>query len=264
MSSSRRRDAAEATPPPPAAKRARSGSLPGKANDSSKANGHDGKANGHDRARADSLIRAPSPPTACELERRAGGDAARVATIAGAVSTILGALGEDPERPGLQRTPTRLAELLVDCTSGYGQTVETVLNGAVFEEDYSEMVVVRDIALYSLCEHHVVPFFGKCHIAYVPKGKVLGLSKLARIAEMYARRLQVQERLTTQIARAVMDAVDPQGVGVVVEATHMCMCMRGARATSSSTVTSAVLGSFRSDQRTRNEFFANIGRPRMC
>ena len=208
------------------------------------------------RSRTKSL--ADQPPTPCELNRRAGNDEARVEKIAGAVSTILEALGEDRTRPGLQQTPKRLAQLLVDCTSGYARRLDEVLNGAVFEETYSEMVVVRDIAFYSLCEHHVVPFHGKCHIAYVPNGRVLGLSKLARIAEMYARRLQVQERLTQQIAQAVQDACEPLGVGVVVECSHMCMCMRGVRAAGSSTVTSAVLGSFRSDFRTRQEFFANI------
>ena len=136
------------------------------------------------------------------------------------------------------------------------------MNGAVFNEEYSEMVLVKDIQLYSMCEHHVVPFFGKAHIAYIPNGKVVGLSKLARIADMFSRRLQVQERLTKQIADAVNDACDPLGVGVVIEATHMCMCMRGARATGSSTTTSAVLGCFKTDPRTRNEFYANIGRPR--
>ena len=137
------------------------------------------------RSRTKSI--ADQPPTPCELDRRAGNDEARVEKIAGAVSTILEALGEDRNRPGLQQTPKRLAQLLVDCTSGYARRLDEVLNGAVFEETYSEMVVVRDIALYSLCEHHVVPFHGKCHIAYVPNGRVLGLSKLARIAEMYAR-----------------------------------------------------------------------------
>lgn len=223
------------------------------------------------RARAASLGTAAAMARAArsggsdraERQRRGGDDGARVAKIAGAVSTILEALGEDPEREGLLRTPTRMAELLVDCTSGYGKTLETVLNGAVFSEEYSEMVLVKDIQIYSLCEHHVVPFHGKAHIAYIPNGKVLGLSKLARIADMFARRLQVQERLTTQIASAVMDAVQPLGVGVVVEATHMCMCMRGAKAHSSATVTSAVLGSFKTDPRTRSEFYANIGRPRV-
>ena len=195
------------------------------------------------------------------LKRRLGDDESRVERIAGAVSTILDALGEDTEREGLVATPRRMAQLLVDCTSGYERRLEDVLNGAVFAEDYSEMVLVKDIMIHSLCEHHVVPFFGKCHIAYIPNGKVLGLSKLARIADMFSRRLQVQERLTTQIADAVAQACDPLGVGVVVEATHMCMCMRGARQTGSSTVTSAVLGSFKSDPRTRNEFYANIGRP---
>ena len=211
------------------------------------------------RSRTKSL--ADQPPTPCELNRRAGNDEARVEKIAGAVSTILEALGEDRNRPGLQQTPKRLAQLLVDCTSGYARRLDEVLNGAVFEETYSEMVVVRDIALYSLCEHHVVPFHGKCHIAYIPNGKVLGLSKLARIAHMFAKRLQVQERLTTQIAEAVAEACGPCGVGVVVEATHMCMCMRGVQATGSSTVTSALLGSFKSDPRTRAEFFASVGRP---
>lgn len=220
------------------------------------------------RDRASSLSAPPLPleqkkttECACALKRRLGDDEARVCKIAGAVSTILDALGEDTGREGLQDTPRRMAKLLVDCTSGYAKRLEDVLNGAVFAEDYSQMVLVKDIQLYSLCEHHVVPFFGKCHIAYIPNGKVLGLSKLARIAHMFAKRLQVQERLTTQIAEAVAEACGPCGVGVVVEATHMCMCMRGVQATGSSTVTSALLGSFKSDPRTRAEFFASVGRP---
>mmetsp|Transcript_16166 Transcript_16166/g.48885 ORF Transcript_16166/g.48885 Transcript_16166/m.48885 type:complete len:263 (+) Transcript_16166:68-856(+) len=184
----------------------------------------------------------------------------RVANIAAAVATILENLGEDPTREGLLKTPKRMAELLVECTSGYEKKLETVINGAVFHEDYSEMVVVKDINVFSLCEHHVVPFFGKVHIAYIPRDRVLGLSKLARISKMYAQRLQVQERLTRQIADAVVDAVSPLGVGVVVEAQHMCMAMRGACQPSSTTVTSAVRGCFQADSRTRAEFFANVGR----
>lgn len=187
-------------------------------------------------------------------------DEAKISRIAGAVSTILEELGEDPDREGLLKTPRRLAELLIDCTAGYSQKLETVLNGAVFHEDYSEMVIVKDINVFSLCEHHVVPFFGKVHIAYIPRQKVLGLSKLARISDMYARRLQVQERLTREIADAVKEAIQPLGVGVVIEAQHMCMAMRGARQPSSTTITSSVLGCFQSDSRTRAEFYANIGR----
>ncbi|KAJ8599376.1 hypothetical protein CTAYLR_007007 [Chrysophaeum taylorii] len=167
---------------------------------------------------------------------------------------------EDPTREGLVKTPRRMAELLIECTQGYEQQLGDVINGAVFHEDYREMVIVKDIKIFSLCEHHVVPFHGVCHIAYIPRSKVLGLSKLARISDMYARRLQVQERLTTQIAHAVRDAIQPLGVGVVIEAQHMCMAMRGARQPSSTTITSSVLGCFQSDSRTRAEFFANIGR----
>ncbi|KAJ1445823.1 hypothetical protein M885DRAFT_548731 [Pelagophyceae sp. CCMP2097] len=153
-----------------------------------------------------------------------------------------------------------MAQLLVDCTAGYTQDLATVLNGAVFHEEFSEMVLVKDINIFSLCEHHMVPFFGKVHIAYIPRQKILGLSKLARIADMYSKRLQVQERLTLQIANAVVDAISPLGVGVVIEATHMCMSMRGARQPSSTTITSSLLGCFQSDSRTRAEFFSNVGR----
>ena len=178
--------------------------------------------------------------------------------LAGYYRAIIDGLGEDTNREGLQDTPIRAAKAMQFLTRGYQQELGDMVNNAVFESAMDEMVVVQDIELYSMCEHHLLPFIGKCHIAYVPNGRVLGLSKLARIAEMYARRLQVQERLTQQIAQAVQDACEPLGVGVVVECSHMCMCMRGVRAAGSSTVTSAVLGSFRSDFRTRQEFFANI------
>ncbi|KAJ8599358.1 hypothetical protein CTAYLR_007009 [Chrysophaeum taylorii] len=192
--------------------------------------------------------------------QRSGDESGKVSKIAKAVATILEELGEDPTREGLVKTPRRMAELLIECTQGYEQQLGDVINGAVFHEDYREMVIVKDIKIFSLCEHHVVPFHGVCHIAYIPRSKVLGLSKLARISDMYARRLQVQERLTTQIAHAVRDAIQPLGVGVVIEAQHMCMAMRGARQPSSTTITSSVLGCFQSDSRTRAEFFANIGR----
>jgi GTP cyclohydrolase I len=171
---------------------------------------------------------------------------------------MLTRIGEDPERDGLLRTPERMEKAMAFLTRGYGQTVESVLHDALFDVDYDEMVIVKDIEFYSLCEHHLLPFFGKAHIAYVPNGKVLGLSKLPRIVDVFARRLQVQERLTQQIAEAIEEAVHPQGVGVVMEAQHLCMMMRGVEKQSSTTVTSAMIGAFKTQMQTRNEFLSLV------
>jgi GTP cyclohydrolase I len=167
---------------------------------------------------------------------------------------ILQALGEDPNREGLLNTPQRAARALEFLTQGMRQSLDEIVNGAIFEVEANHMVIVKDIEIYSLCEHHMLPFFGRCHIGYVPNGKVLGVSKLARIADLYARRLQVQERLTNQIARAIMDIVHPDGVGVVIEAKHLCMMMRGVEKQTSNMVTSAMLGIFRHYEATRTEF----------
>jgi GTP cyclohydrolase I len=172
-----------------------------------------------------------------------------------ACKTILECIGENPEREGLIKTPARWAKALLFMTKGQNQTCHDVTNGAIFHEDHDEMVVVRNIDIHSLCEHHMVPFTGRVHIGYIPNGKVLGLSKLARIAEVYARRLQVQERLTRQIADAIVEAVDPLGVAVVVECTHFCMVMRGVQKVGASTVTSSVRGAFEKNSKTRAEFF---------
>lgn len=172
-----------------------------------------------------------------------------------AVRTLLIGLGEDPDREGLLDTPKRVVKALKFLTSGYNQSLEELLNGAIFSEDANEMVLVRDIDLFSSCEHHILPILGRAHVAYIPDGKVIGLSKIARICEMYGRRLQVQERLTAQIGDALQDILKPKGVAVVVEATHMCMVMRGVQKPGSWTVTSAVRGAFADDSRTRQEFF---------
>lgn len=163
-------------------------------------------------------------------------------------------MGDDPEREGLRNTPRRAAEAWAYLTRGYQQDPAAVLGSAVFEVEANHMVIVRDIEIYSLCEHHLLPFFGVCHIGYIPRGKVVGVSKLARLADLYARRLQVQERLTNQIARTLMDALQPEGVGVIIEAQHLCMMMRGVEKQNSRMVTSAMLGSFHDSVATRNEF----------
>jgi len=174
------------------------------------------------------------------------------------VETLLEALGEDPKRKGLRRTPMRVARSLEFLTSGYGADPKRVVNGAIFEEKVSEMVLVRDIEFYSLCEHHLLPFYGKVHVAYLPAGRVIGLSKLPRLVEIFARRLQVQERMTVQIAQAVQSALQPAGVAVVAEAAHLCMMMRGVAKQSSITTTSCMLGAFREDSRTRSEFLSLV------
>ncbi len=174
--------------------------------------------------------------------------------ITEAVRVVLAGLGEDPAREGLVKTPDRVAKALRFLTSGYDQNVDSVVNDALFTVDYSEMVIVKDIDFYSLCEHHLLPFFGRCHVAYVPDGKVIGLSKLPRLVEVFSRRLQVQERLTGQIAQAVAAKAGPLGVAVVVEATHLCMAMRGVEKQNSVALTSAMHGVFRTDARTRMEF----------
>jgi len=175
---------------------------------------------------------------------------------------LLSRVGEDPTRDGLIRTPDRMEKSMAFLTQGYKQRVEDVLHGALFDVDYDEMVIVKDIEFYSQCEHHLLPFFGKAHVAYVPKGKVIGLSKIPRIIDVFSRRLQVQERLTQQVAEAISEAIHPQGVGVVLEAQHLCMMMRGVEKQSSSTVTSSMLGVFKTQLQTRNEFLSLVERSR--
>jgi GTP cyclohydrolase IA len=178
-----------------------------------------------------------------------------------AVRLILTEIGEDPDRQGLLRTPERVHRMYAELTAGYHVDADRLVNGAIFDVDYSEMVVVKDIPFYSLCEHHLLPFFGTAAVAYIPRGHVLGLSKIPRVVEMYARRLQVQERLTQQVADFLMQHLNPIGVGVVVEATHLCAVMRGVRKPGTIMTTSAVLGIFRSNDKTRAEFFSHLARP---
>ncbi len=178
--------------------------------------------------------------------------------IAGLYGRILALLGEDLERDGLQGTPKRVAHALRFLTSGYRQDLDKVINAAYFEVPYDEMIIVKDIEVFSLCEHHLLPFFGKCHIAYIPDKKVVGLSKLPRLVNFYARRLQLQERLSSQIAQAIWEKLEPQGVGVIVEARHLCMLMRGVEKQHSTAVTSAMLGSFRDNPQTRQEFLSLV------
>ncbi|MFI5254097.1 MAG: GTP cyclohydrolase I FolE [Candidatus Limnocylindrales bacterium] len=192
-------------------------------------------------------------------EAGAGGPG-RDGAVEEAVREILVEIGEDPERAGLVRTPERVHRMYAELTAGYRVDPERLINGAIFEVDYSEMVIVKDVPFYSLCEHHLLPFFGTASVAYIPRGRVIGLSKIPRIVEMFARRLQVQERLTQQIADFVQERLQPQGVGVVMEATHLCAVMRGVRKPGTIMVTSSVLGIFRSRDKTRAEFLAHLER----
>ena len=189
-------------------------------------------------------------------------DTADSGTIADLVRRMIAQLGEDPNREGLRRTPERFEKALRYLTSGYRQDPEKILNNAMFSVGYDEMVVVKDIEVYSLCEHHLWPFFGKCHVAYLPNKKVVGLSKIARLVNMYARRLQIQERLTNQIATTIQEQLKPQGVGVIIEARHLCMVMRGVEKQNSAAVTSAMLGAFRDNKQTRDEFLSLVHKTR--
>ena len=181
-------------------------------------------------------------------------------SIESAISSLLTAVGENPEREGLKKTPQRVASMYSELLSGYKANPKKILNGALFDVKYDEMVIVRDIEFYSLCEHHLLPFMGRVHVAYIPKGKVLGLSKIPRIVDMYARRLQVQERMTRQVADFIMDTLNPHGVAVVVEGLHLCMMMRGVKKHNARMTTSAMHGAFRSNLATRQEFLDNISR----
>jgi GTP cyclohydrolase I len=191
-----------------------------------------------------------------KVRRARGGDGIEALTLG-----LLGEIGEDPGREGLRETPARVARAWREFTSGYGEDIKSLLNGAVFKAPDSNMVVVSDIHFFSMCEHHLLPFFGRVHVAYIPNGKIIGLSKIPRLVTAFSRRLQVQENLASQIANVIEQAVAPSGVGVVIEARHLCMEMRGARSIGSPTTTSAMRGIFRSDARTRAEFLELIGRP---
>ncbi|KAK5149356.1 GTP cyclohydrolase 1 [Oleoguttula sp. CCFEE 6159] len=202
----------------------------------------------------------PSLGTRERLEATPEEAKARLDKLAGAISTILECIGEDPDREGLHATPERYAKAMMFFTKGYEENLRDIVNKAVFHEDHDELVIVKDIEVFSLCEHHLVPFSGKMHIGYIPQGRVLGLSKFARIAEMFSRRLQVQERLTKQVALAIEAVLQPLGVAVVMESSHLCMVMRGVQQTSSSTTTSCMLGRMRSAAKTREEFLSLLNR----
>jgi GTP cyclohydrolase I len=211
-----------------------------------------------DRVKSASVKRVMTMPKTTLHEQDQAGAALEKAYL-----EVIENVGEDPNRDGLKRTPERMAKAIRFLTRGYQEDPAQLLRGALFEVDYDEMVIVKDIEMFSLCEHHMLPFFGKVHVAYLPKGKVIGLSKIPRLVDMFARRLQVQERLTKQIAEAIKEAIDPIGVGVVIEARHLCMMMRGVEKQHSATVTSSMLGAFRNEQETREEFLSLIrsGKP---
>ncbi|KAJ5280331.1 hypothetical protein N7478_005703 [Penicillium angulare] len=202
----------------------------------------------------------PCPGTRQRLDSTPEENEERLKKLSGAVRTILECVGEDPEREGLRETPERYAKAMLYFTKGYEENVRDLVNGAVFHEDHDELVIVKDIDVFSLCEHHMVPFTGKMHIGYIPDRRVLGLSKLARLAEMFSRRLQVQERLTKQVALAISEVLKPRGVGVVMESSHLCMVMRGVQKVSSTTTTSCMLGCMRSSAKTREEFLTLLNR----
>jgi GTP cyclohydrolase I len=187
-------------------------------------------------------------------------ESVKTENVASLVRRMIALIGEDPEREGLKKTPERYEKALKFLTSGYHQNVDHLLNGATFSVCYDEMVVVKDIEFFSLCEHHLLPFFGKAHVAYLPSKKVIGLSKVARLVNMFARRLQIQERMTSQIAHALDEKIAPQGVGVIIEARHLCMQMRGVEKQHGQAVTSAMLGAFRENKQTRDEFLALVGK----
>lgn len=198
------------------------------------------------------------PRMAIRVANEAPYDEVDQANVRVAVREILENIGEDPEREGLHKTPDRVARMYAELTAGYHIDPEALINDAIFEADYDEMVVVKDIDFYSLCEHHMLPFYGRAHVAYLPKGKVIGLSKIPRIVEMFARRLQIQEQMTTQIANFLHDTLDTQGVAVVIEGMHMCSMMRGVKKSNAKMLTSKMMGAFRNSKKTRTEFMAHI------
>jgi GTP cyclohydrolase IA len=202
----------------------------------------------------DSILNSSLETELARNANREDGGASYFASMEAAVREMIIGVGEDPDREGLLKTPKRVAKSMQYLTGGYSQSLEELLNGAIFDEGHNEMVLVRDINFFSMCEHHMLPFMGRAHVAYIPNQKVVGLSKLARIVDMYARRMQVQERLTSQVAKALQQALNPRGVAVVLEASHMCMVMRGVQKPGSWTVTSSMVGCFQEDAKTREEF----------